>query len=169
MPTLRTIRIRPRRLAAPARAWTAAELADREAARRLPEPVDLLCQDWGAWVTTRKLAAPRPIGSVLGRLRTASSTAPGEGPRMRLDQQVAAFHCALQSQDERGVAMLWGMYALPAAGTRVPVKRLAEAIGIGRTTAYRLSAEAANRAYAARERVIETHRLLGVGDERSTD
>ena len=160
---VRTLRVRPRRLAAVARPLTAEEAAERDAARRLPEPVDLMCRDWGHWVATRRLAAPRPIGSVLGRLRTASSTAPGEGgPRVRLDQQLAAFHCALQAQDERGVALLWGMYVLPAQGVRLPLKRLAEAVGVSRQYAYRLRDDAAQRAFAARHRVIETHAELGL-------
>jgi hypothetical protein len=160
---IRTIRIRPRRLAAPARAYTAAELAERQAAR-LPAHIDEMCRDWGAWVATRRLAAPRPLGSVLGRLRTASSAAPGEGPRVRLDQHCAAFHCALQSQDERGVSVLWALYALPAQGLRLPVRRVAEALHMDRSTAYRLRDRVALAAYGARERVIETHRALGIAD-----
>jgi hypothetical protein len=166
---VRTVRIRPRRIAATARAWTEAELADRQAQARLPPHIDEMCRDWGHWVATRRLAAPRPLGSVLGRLRTATSTAPGEGPRVRLDQHLAAFHCALQAQDERGVSVLWAMYALPAQGVRLPVRRVAEALHMDRSTAYRLRDRVATAAYGARERVIQTHLALGVRETGAVD
>jgi hypothetical protein len=84
---------------------------------------------------------------------------------VRMDQHLAAFHCALQAQDERGVAVLWGLYALPASGPRLPMKAIAAAVGIGRATAYRLRERVAIRAYQSRHLIIEAHSQLGMSDQ----
>jgi hypothetical protein len=160
---IRTIRIRPRRIAAPARAFTDDELAERQAAR-LPAHIDDLCRDWGHWVTTRKLAAPRPLGSVLGRLRTASSTAPGEGPRVRLSAECRAFNDALLAQSERDQSVLWVQYALPARGERIPVRKAADLLHMDRSTFYRVEKRVAISVYEAVPRYIATGRALGVAD-----
>ena len=166
---IRAIRIKPRRIAAVAPQLTDEQVTEREARRRLPEDVDNMCREWGAWVATRRLAAPRPIGSVIGRLRTASATGQDGGPRVALNQHAAAFHCALLAQDERGLAVLWGMYALPAQGVRVPVKRLADALGIHRATVYRVRDEVATRAYNGRLAVIDAVSLARGAVDSSMD
>lgn len=156
---VRRLRINPRRVAAAARELTAEQLAEREAERGLAVEVADMCHEWGQWVATRRLAAPRPLGSVLGRLRTVSAAGAGEGPYLRLDAHVAAFHVALQAQEERARAVLWGLYALPlVARQRVPVKRLADALGMSRRHVYRVRNDAATQAYRLREAVLEAQR-----------
>lgn len=159
---IRIVRINPRRVAATAPQLTDEQIAAREADRGLPSAVADMCHEWGRWVATRRVAAPRPLGSVLGRLRTISPTGTSDGPHLRLDADLAAFHMALQVQDERSQAVLYGLYALPLiAHCRVPAKQLAEQLGIGRATLYRVRNEAATLAFNGRNAVIEAqHQLL---------
>lgn len=161
---IRTIRIKPRRMSAVAPQLTPEQLSDRDAERGLPPAVADMCHEWGRWVATRKMAAPRPLGSVLGRLRMRAPSGAGDGPHLRLDAHVAAFHAALQMQNEQAKAVLYGLYALPVvAHQRVPVKRLADALGISRRHVYRVRNDAATQAYRLREAVLETQRHLLAG------
>lgn len=157
--TVTTLRVRPRKIAAPAPPMDEADEAERRR-RRLPAEVEAMCQEWGTWVATRRLAAPPPIRSVLGRLRTPAQTGTGGGPYCRLDADLSAFNLALQMQSERAQAVLYGLYAIPALGyvRRVPVKLLAAELGIARQTVYRLLESAATRAYAQRHAVLEAVR-----------
>ena len=161
MIVLRRIRIRPRRLAAVAAQYTDQQLAERAERARLPEEIDAMCRDWGVWCATRRIAAPRPLGSVLGRLRMPGSGRAGEGPHVRLDADIAAFHLALQMQSERNMAVLWGLYALPAIEhRRVPVKLVADALHISRQHVYRVRDEAARSAYAHRHAVLQAQAAM---------
>jgi hypothetical protein len=155
LPVIRTVRINDRRVAAPAAPYSEADASERAARQRLPAHIDSLCHEWGTWVATRRLAAPRPLGSVLWQLRVTTGGL-SEGPRMRLDAHVAAFHTALQAQDERAQSVLYGLYALPLiAHRRIPVKRLASALRMHRATVYRVRDDAATRAYNARLAVLD--------------
>ncbi len=158
---IRTIRVKPHRLAAPAPAMTEQRLAEREVDRGLPPPVADMCAEWGRWVATRRIAAPRPLGSVLGRLRTAVATGGSDGPYLRLDADLAAFNAALQMQTEQARAVMYGLYALPViAHQRVPVKRLAEALHISRQHVYRIRNDAATRAFSLRHAVLDAQRQM---------
>ncbi len=162
---VRTLRIGSRRVAATAPQESDSEAAERTARGRLPPEVADMCAQWGAWVATRRLAAPRPLGSVLGNLRAVHQMGTSEGPHLRLDADLAAFHAALQQQEERARAVLYGLYALPAmTRQRVPVKRIASALEISRQHVYRLRDSAAQTAFRQRHAVLEAARaMLGTG------
>ena len=161
---IRRIRVNPRRVAATAPQLTAEQAAEREADRGLPPAVADMCQEWGRWVATRHIAAPRPLGSVLGRLRTVAAVGTGDGPRLWLDAHVAAFHAALQMQTEQARAVLYGLYALPVvAHQRVPVKRIADALEISRRHVYRVRNDAATQAFSMRHAVLEEQQQLVAG------
>lgn len=159
-----TMRVIPRRMAAPAPATKSTEPERGD----LPGDVEQMCLDWGRWVASRRMLAPPPLRSVLGQLRSAASTAK-EPPNVRFDAAVAAFHLALKVQPEPAQAAVYAMYAIPAiTRQRVHVKRIAEALGVSRRTVYRLADAASTKAYRAHFAVLDEHRrmLARVSGER---
>ena len=132
----RILRVR-RRLAAPS------PLPERTSLFKVPPEIDAIAWAWASWCHTRRYYAPNPrLQCILGRLRTAKSTAP-EGPRVFASQELACFHQGVISLPERERAVLELTYLHRAK----PIKTIAAALGVSREHVYRIRASAAVQAY----------------------
>lgn len=144
----RVLRIRPRRIAAAARPYTAEEATEREARRALPAEIDALCHAWAHWCHTRRYyGPPDSLPSVIGQLRTRTSRATdgSGGPNALCSHELARFHLAVLSLGtgrERAVLELHYRYR-PAS-----IKQAAHVLGIGRQHWYTLRNTAARKAYS---------------------
>jgi hypothetical protein len=106
----------------------------------------LFCE-WGAWARSRRLYAPSPNPqSVIGSLVRLPG---GREGNARLDPMLAALHMAILGAEGRdgqivSIEYLWRPYSRP----KVPVKRIASALGFSRQRWYQLVKDARRRVYA---------------------
>lgn len=106
----------------------------------------LFCE-WAAWVRSKRLYAPSPNPqSIIGTLVRLPSGRTGDA---RLDPLLASLHMAIVGAEGRdghilSVEYLWRPYSKP----KVPVKRIADALGFSRQRWYQLVKDARRRVYA---------------------
>lgn len=107
----------------------------------------LFCE-WAAWARSRRLYSPSPNPqSIIGTLMRLPDRREGNA---RLDPELAALHLAIVGAEGRdghilSVEYLWRPYSKP----KVPVKKLAGALGVSRQRWYQLVKDARRRVYAA--------------------
>jgi|GEM_PF-2799365 len=122
-----------------------------ESADQAPRPedsqdLDALCEAWSAWCRTRKLyVKPSVPPSILGRLRTKSSTARTGGPDAIASAELAAFHLAFLGQPEDALdrKVFWLHYFWRVRN----VKMAADELGVSRASWYRMVQDFRTRVY----------------------
>ena len=110
------------------------------------QDLHVLCEAWSSWCRTRKLyVKPSLPPSILGRLRTKSSTARTGGPDAIASAELAAFHLAFLGQPEDALdrRVFWLHYFWRVRN----VKMAADELGVSRATWYRLVQEFRARVY----------------------
>lgn len=110
----------------------------------------LFCE-WATWCRTKRLYAPSPNPqSVIGSLVRLPG---GREGNARLDQQLASLHMAILGAGRDGyiisVEYLWRPYSRP----KMPVKRIASALGFSRQRWYQLVKDARRRVYAGVDKI----------------
>ena len=107
----------------------------------------MLFYDWALWVRSKRLYAPSPNPqSIIGSLVRL----PGGNERnARLDTVLARLHVAITGAEGRdghilSVEYLWRPHTHP----KVPVKKIAGALGFSRQRWYQLVKESRRRVYA---------------------
>ena len=157
----RTLKVRPRRVAAPARVES-----DDEAARRgrgLEPEIHLVCDLWGQWCETRRyFAPPSNLQSTLGRLgKRIRSTAGAGGPNAALDPQLYAFNCAVNVQPTQTHAEARAVlvFKLHFIARPKPIKIVAQKLGIDRAYWHVLVAKVARHAWAAHHEILRENVL----------
>lgn len=148
--TVRTIRVRSRRVAAVAPEGTAAT-----SRVRIDPEAHAMAVEWGQWHRTRGLfGAPRNVRSVLGNLRREpAGTGPPALPNAGCSRELQAFNQAVIAYpDSTARAAFEQAFALNAR----PVKVAAAALGVNRTTWYRMVASVTHNAYASFPRWLGT-------------
>lgn len=114
-----------------------------------------LCEAWVSWMKSRRLyGAPRPMPSLLGRLRTPTrASASQDGPGAPCSAELAAFHLAYCRQPETLHKVVFAQHYLhrpmmPGRRRPLPIKTAAAALGISRAQWYALLAEFRMRTHA---------------------
>lgn len=146
----RTIRIRPRRLAA------AAPDGDESRSRvRIDPAAHSMAVEWGVWARTRRLfGAPPRVRSVLGSLRQApAATGQPAVPNAVCSADLSAFNIAVSAYPDK---VARAAFAQAFVANARPVKAAAEQLGVGRTQWYRMVAAVAHSAYHAYPRWLGT-------------
>lgn len=106
--------------------------------------------DWADWVRSRSLYAPNPNpASIIGSMVRLPGSREGNA---RLDPELAALHHAIISAEQEG-AILVRLYYL-GSNTRgryrkgkLPIKAIAESLGISRKTFYQRLKETRREIY----------------------
>lgn len=106
----------------------------------------VLYVEWAAWCRSKRLFAPSPNPqSVIGCLVKPPSDREGDG---RLDPQIAALHQAIIGIETRDGQIIRFEYLVrPYRRPKVPVKRIAGALGFSRQRWYQLLKDARRRVY----------------------
>jgi len=120
-------------------AEAATETTDNEAQHGGVEAQDQdqLFEAWSHWCATRRFYAPPPVTtSLLGKLSSKSRPLRGDGPEVPCNSSLAALHLAILGQPPEALdtQIFWVHYGHRA----VPVKTVADKLGITRQHYYRL-------------------------------
>lgn len=118
-----------------------------------PDALNELCEDWSAWVRTRRFfGKPSLPPSILGKLRSPSRvTAYSGGPDAIASAQLAAFNLAIEQEPIE--ALDRQVFELHYRWRVKPIKTFADALGISRKHWYTLLRSFRIRAQAAAQRI----------------
>lgn len=106
-----------------------------------------LFYEWGAWVRSRRLYAPSPNPqSIIGTLVRLPGNREGDAP---LDSRLPGLHASIMGASNRDKTILCSEYLWrPYHHPKVPVKKIASALGVSRQRWYQLVKDARRRVYA---------------------
>jgi len=111
-----------------------------------------LFYEWGAWVRSRRLYSPSPNPqSIIGTLVRLPSGRTGNAP---LDARLPGLHASIMGASNRDRTILCSEYLWrPYHHPKVPVKKLASALGFSRQRWYQIVKEARRRVYAGVDKI----------------
>ena len=133
------------RLAAPAPQSQEADEAPPQTGEQ--RDLDALCERWVRWRATRRLfGPPTGMGNVLGNLRARSRPIKSGGPDAICSAELAAFHIAYTCQPDALDKQVFDAYYVYRI---TPIKRAADALGIGRQHFYTVLADFRKRVHSA--------------------
>lgn len=148
------MRVRPRRIAAVARQYTAEESAEREARQALPAEIDAMCHAWAYWYHTRRyFGPPARLPSIIGKLRTRTpqATDGSAGPNALCSRDIAIFHTAVVASGD-GQSRL--VFELHYRYRPKPIKAAASAFGINPRQWYSLRNSFARKAWSLHRQLL---------------